>query len=175
MATSQFKKKYCKEVKEYFLRFIELRDDPKEGDKAERSGMVPIVIENGRAAVQNPPSTGYPTLTKFAIKIGVSPRTITNWRKEDAEFDEACEFAEAMFKDILEERALTSQWDSKTAMKILELRAAAKKDGVEEAGGVGGRKYSIDVVKHIPKDKQLELKEWEGEVTEDEGYKPQAD
>lgn len=175
MATSKFKKKYCKEVKEYFLRFIELRDDPDEGDKAERSSMVPIVIENGRAAVQNPPSTGYPTLTKFAIKIGVSPRTITNWRKEDEEFDEACEFAEAMFKDILEERALTSQWDSKTCMKILELRAAAKKDGIDESGGAIGRKFTIDITKHISKENELVIKEWDGEVDEDESYKPKSD
>lgn len=164
MATSKFKKKYCKEVKEYFLRFIELRDDPNEGDKAERSGMVPIVIENGRAAVQNPPSTGYPTLTKFAIKIGVSPRTITNWRKEDAEFDEACEFAEAMFKDILEERALTSQWDSKTAMKILELRAAAKREADEALGN-----HIQITFKNLTKP-TLELKEQEGITSEDTGY-----
>jgi hypothetical protein len=165
MATSKFKKKYCKEVKEYFLRFIELRDDPKEGDKAERSGMVPIVIENGRAAVQNPPSTGYPTLTKFAIKIGVSPRTITNWRKEDAEFDEACEFAEAMFKDILEERALTSQWDSKTAMKILELRANAKE--TEDSN------TAVKVIFDIKDDREGEritIKNWDGEVNEDHDY-----
>lgn len=165
MATSKFKKKYCKEVKEYFLRFIELRDDPNEGDKAERSGMVPIVIENGRAAVQNPPSTGYPTLTKFAIKIGVSPRTITNWRKEDAEFDEACEFAEAMFKDILEERALTSQWDSKTAMKILELRANAK--ATEDSN------TAVKVIFDIKDDREGEritIKKWDGEVNEDHDY-----
>lgn len=164
MATSKFKKKYCKEVKEYFLRFIELRDDPKEGDKAERSGMVPIVIENGKAAVQNPPATGYPTLTKFAIKIGVSPRTITNWRKEDEEFDEACEFAEAMFKDILEERALTSKWDSKTAMKILELRAAAKREADEELGN------HIEIKINNLTKPALVLNEQEGITDEDTGY-----
>lgn len=177
MAKPKYKKQYVEDLLTYFFKFIEMRDDPDEGDKADRQGF--LLMEPGVDGVYKrippKPSGGYPTLTKFAIKKGISPRTLTNWRKKYSEFDEACEFAEAVYKDILEERALTGRWDSKTCMKILELRAAAKKDGVEEAGGVGGRRYSIDVVKHIPKDKQLELKEWDGEVTEDEGYKPQAD
>jgi hypothetical protein len=95
----------------------------------------------------------------------VSPRTITNWRKEDAEFDEACEFAEAMFKDILEERALTSQWDSKTAMKILELRANAKE--TEDSN------TAVKVIFDIKDDREGEritIKNWDGEVNEDHDY-----
>ena len=165
MATSQFKKKYCKEVKEYFLRFIELRDDPKEGDKAERSGMVPIVIENGRAAVQNPPSTGYPTLTKFAIKIGVSPRTITNWRKEYEDFDEACEFADEIQDEVLNERALFEQVDGRVAMKIRELKANARK--IEDDGA--GRKITLVIESDGEAD--IPLQKWTGEVNEDTDYK----
>ena len=178
MAKPKYKKKYADDLLTYFFRFIEMRDDPDAADKAERQGyllMEASPVDDVYRTIPPKPSSGYPTLTKFAIKIGVTPRTITNWRKKYKEFDEACEFADAVQDDVLNERALTGKVDGKVAMKIRELKTAAKKDGIEEAGGVGGRRYSIDVVKHIPKDKQLELKEWDGEVKEDEGYKPQAD
>jgi len=35
------------------------------------------------------------SLTAFAGIIGVTPMTVTNWRKEHPEFDEACEVAKA--------------------------------------------------------------------------------
>lgn len=166
MADTKYRKKYCRQVVEYFLKFIELRDDPEESDKAERRGMVPVKIENGKAKVEKKPSTGYPTLTKFAIAIGVTPRTIRNWRNEHDEFDEACEFAEAIFNDVLDERSLTGKWDGKVAMKIRELRANAKKG---EDGIVGGG-LRIEIHKHISEEDKLELKEWEGDVVEDTEY-----
>lgn len=177
MAKTKYKKQFAEDLLRYFFKFIEMRDDPEEGDAAERRDL--LLMEPGVDGVYKTippkPASGYPTLTKFAIMKGVTIQTLINWRKKYKEFEEACAFADAIQDDILNERALTGKVDGRVAMKIRELKAAAKKDGVEEAGGVGGRRYSIDVVKHIPKDKQLELKEWEGEVTEDEGYKPQAD
>ena len=164
MADSKYRQKYCKRVKEYFLKFIELRDDPDEADKAKKKGMVAVVIENGTPVVQNPPSTGYPTLTKFAIKIGVSPRTLRNWRKEHEDFDEACEWAEEIFRDVMEERALTGKIDGRVAMKILELRAAAKKDEKEELGN-----HIRIEIKNLTSP-TLELKEQEGITSEDTGY-----
>ena len=165
MADTKYRKKYCRQVVEYFLKFIELRDDPEESDKAERRGMVPVKIENGKAKVENSPSTGYPTLTKFAISIGVTVRTIRNWRNEHDEFDEACEFAEAILNDVLDERSLTGKWDGKVAMKIRELRTNAKRD--EESGS--GARLIINF-NDDPNEKRIEIKEWTGEVNEDTGY-----
>lgn len=177
MAKPKYKKQYVEDLLTYFFKFIEMRDDPDEGDKAERQGF--LLKEPGVDGVYTrippKPSSGYPTLTKFAIKKGISPRTLTNWRKKYSDFDEACDFAEAVYKDILEERALTGKWDSKTCMKILELRAAAKKDGIDESGGAIGRKFTIDITKHISKENELVIKEWDGEVDEDESYKPKSD
>jgi hypothetical protein len=166
MAKPKYKKQYVEDLLTYFFKFIEMRDDPDEGDKAERQGF--LLMEPGVDGVYTrippKPSSGYPTLTKFAIKKGISPRTLTNWRKKYSDFDEACEFAEAMFKDILEERALTSKWDSKTAMKILELRAAAKREADEALGN-----HIQITFKNLTKP-TLELKEQEGITSEDTGY-----
>ena len=177
MAKTKYKKQFAEDLLRYFFKFIEMRDNPKDGDAAERSNLLLMEpdVDGVYKAIPPKPASGYPTLTKFAIMKGVTIQTLINWRKKYKEFEEACAFADAIQDDILNERALFGTVDGKVAMKIRELKAAAKKDGVEEAEGVGGRRYSIDVVNHIPKDKQLELKEWEGEVTEDEGDKPQAD
>lgn len=177
MARAKYRKKYAEELLTYFFKFIEMRDDPEDGDEAERRDL--LLMEPGVDGVFKTippkPASGYPTLTKFAIMKGVSPRTLTNWRQKYKEFDEACEFAEAVYKDILEERALTCKWDSKSCLKILELRAAAKKEGIDESGGAGGRRFTIDITRHVSKDSELKIEEWEGEVAEDESYKPKSD
>lgn len=166
MAKPKYKKQYVEDLLTYFFKFIEMRDDPDEGDKADRQGF--LLMEPGVDGVYTmippKPSSGYPTLTKFAIKKGISPRTLTNWRKKYSEFDEACEFAEAVYKDILEERALTGKWDSKTCMKILELRAAAKREADEALGN-----HIQITFKNLTKP-TLELKEQEGITSEDTGY-----
>lgn len=167
MAKPKYKKQYVEDLLTYFFKFIEMRDDPDEGDKADRQGF--LLMEPGVDGVYTrippKPSSGYPTLTKFAIKKGISPRTLTNWRKKYSEFDEACEFAEAVYKDILEERALTGKWDSKTCMKILELRANAK--ATEDSN------TAVKVIFDIKDDREGEritIKKWDGEVNEDHDY-----
>lgn len=168
MAKSLYRKKYCKEVKAYFFKFLDLRDDPVQDDKTERRGMVPIVIDGDEAQICVKPCTGYPTLTKFAAKIGVTTRTLRNWRAEFPEFDEACELCEDIFDDVLDERALFGAWDGRVAMKIRELKANAR-DNAARSGVTGGG-LKIEITRHIPDGGGIELKEWEGEVNEDTGY-----
>lgn len=166
MAKPKYRKKYADDVLTYFFKFIEMRDNPEAGDDAERRDL--LLLEPGvdgvYGAIPPKPATGYPTLTKFAIMKGISPRTLTNWRKKYPDFDEACEFAEAVYKDILEERALTGKWDSKSCLKILELRAAAKREADDELGS----RVQI-TFKNLTKP-ALELKEQEGITSEDTGY-----
>lgn len=166
MAATKYRKKYCTEVVKYFKRFIDMRDDPKEADAAERKGMTVIDLTEEKPKMLSPPCTGYPTLTKFALKIGVSPRTITNWRNEFPEFEEACDFAEEILSDVLDERALFEQWDSRTAMKIRELRQTAK---LKAGGALSGARVVFEI-KSDPEDKPIEVKTWEGEVNEDTDY-----
>lgn len=165
MAKTRYKKSYCDEIVAYFLKFIEMRDDPDEGDSAERHGMVHVTIENGKATKNEKPCSGYPTLTKFAIKIGVTPRTITNWRQKYPEFDEACEFADQIQDDILNERALFGDVDGRVAMKIRELKYNARRD---ESNGADRK---ITLVIESDGEDEIPLQKWTGEVNEDTGYK----
>lgn len=167
MANTKYKKKYAQELIDYFMRFIELRDDPKDDDRTDRKGMIPVVIdESGAVTVSRKPCAGYPTLTKFAIKKGVTPRTITNWRDKYPEFEEACEFVDAIQDDILNERALTGAVDGRVAMKIRELKAASKKDGDSFGGGV---KLTINIGDDDSEEK-ITVQKWTGPVNEDTDY-----
>ena len=165
MAKTRYKKSYCDEVVSYFLKFIEMRDEPDRGDEAERHGMVHVTIENGKATKNEKPCSGYPTLTKFAIKIGVTPRTITNWRQKYPEFDEACEFADQIQDDILSERALFGDVDGRVAMKIRELKVNARR---EESNGA---ERKITLVIESDGENEIPIQKWTGEVNEDTGYK----
>jgi hypothetical protein len=173
---TKYKNKYADELVEYFMRFLEMRDDPQLDDSAERHGMVTIEIgENGKAQKKNPPMSGYPSLIKFAIKIGVTPQTLNNWKDKHEEFAEACEFADAIQDEILNERALTGEVDGRVAMKIRELKIAARRNAeADEAAGFAS-KFGIEIMRHITSGSGLEVKEWCGEVVEDESYKPKAD
>lgn len=168
MAKTKYKPIYKKKLLDYFLKFIDLRDDPDLSDGANLHGMISLVISDEGAEKQTKPSTGYPTLTKFAIKIGVSPRTISNWRREFPDFDEACEFAEAIFDDVIDERALTGTVDGRVAMKIRELKQNAKQ--MEKGAQSGGVGLKIEVYPHDSSAPPLELREWDGDIVEDTDY-----
>lgn len=167
LAQTRYKKIYCSEIVEYFSRFLEMRDEPDENDAAERKGMVPVVIENGKASVQEKPCSGYPSMVKFAKKLGVTVRTLRNWRDKYPEFDEACEFADEIQDEVLNERALFEQVDGRVAMKIRELKANAQKNG-DGKGGSGSK-----LVINLNDDKgaeKIEIKKWVGEINEDTEY-----
>jgi transposase-like protein len=167
MAQTRYKREYCGKVVEYFSRFLEMRDSPVEDDLTERFGMVPVVIENGKASVQERPCSGYPSMVKFAKKLGVTPRTLRNWRDKYPEFDEACEFADEIQDEVLNERALFEQVDGRVAMKIRELKANAQKNG--DSKGSSGSKLVINLNDDKGAEK-IEIKKWVGEINEDTEY-----
>ena len=169
MAKSLYRAKYKKAVVDYFLKFIDLRDDPDKDDKTERQGMIPIDMTGDRPVVSIKPCSGYPTLTKFACKIGVTTRTIRNWRAEHIDFDEVCEFCEDLFDDIMDERALIGTVDGRVAMKIRELKAAARaaRDG---SGESGGGKLSVNITPDYISSDEIVINEIKGEVYEDTEY-----
>ena len=163
---TKYKNKYASELVEYFKRFIEMRDDPQLDDSAEMHGLVSIEIDgNGNAKRNQRPSSGYPSLVKFAIKIGVTPQTLTNWRKTYEDFDQACEFADAIQDEILNERALTGEVDGRVAMKIRELKVNARLKDASEVGAKVVIKLNDD-----PDEQKIEIKKWAGEVNEDTEY-----
>ena len=176
MPKTKYKSKYAEDLTNYFLKFIEMRDEPDREDEYKELGIMFLEGPDGVFEKIPPkPCSGYPTFTKFAIKIGVTPRTITNWREKYPAFAEACEFADAIQDDILNERALTGAVDGRVAMKIRELKLAAKRNKeADEATAIAG-KFGIEILKHISTESKLEVKEWDGEVVEDAGYLPKTD
>ena len=165
LAQTRYKKIYCTEIVEYFSRFLEMRDEPVKDDATERRGMIPVVIENGKASVQEKPCSGYPSMVKFAKKIGVTPRTLRNWRDKYPEFDEACEFADEIQDEVLNERALFEQVDGRVAMKIRELKLNNKRD--DESGG--GAKLVVNFGSDSNEQK-ITIQKYAGEIHEDTEY-----
>ena len=164
MAKSKYQPKYKRLVVDYFLKFIDLRDDPVKDDKTERQGMIPIDMTGEKPVLSIKPCSGYPTLTKFACKIGVTTRTLRNWRKENPDFDEACEYCEDLFDDIMDERALIGTVDGRVAMKIRELKAAARR--AQDDGSDGARV----IFEMKSEGERIEIKRWSGEINEDTDY-----
>jgi transposase-like protein len=107
---------------------------------------------------------GYPSMVRFAQSIGVTPRTLRNWRKDHKEFEEACDIADEIQDEVLNEMGLFGDADGRVAMKIRELKLNAKKIGDDVVGG--GFKIEI---KNFS-EQQIELKEYEETVNEDTGY-----
>lgn len=166
MAKSKYEERYADELVEYFTRFLELRDDPKDDDAAERQGMVVIDMANpGGAVVTRKPSSGYPSLVKFAIKLGVTPQTLNNWKKHKR-FAEAMEFADMIQDEVLNERALTGAVDGRVAMKIRELKANSRRMLENESGGAGLHM----TIKGEEQSDVISVKRWTGEVNEDTEY-----
>ena len=166
LAKSKYEKRYAEELVEYFTRFLELRDDPKEDDKAERQGMVVVDMANpGGAVVTRKPSAGYPSLVKFAIKLGVTPQTLNNWRKHK-EFAEAMEFADMIQDEVLNERALSGTVDGRVAMKIRELKVNSRRMLENESGGA-----SLQLsLKDEEDGKRIKIDQWKGDLNEDTDY-----
>lgn len=166
MPKSKYKKQYAEELVEYFKRFLEMRDDPDGNDAAERRGLLTVEMDEGDVKVLKTPCSGYPSLVKFAIKIGVTPQTLNNWRDKDEKFAEAMAFADMIQDEVLNERALTGSVDGRVAMKIRELKAASRKEAVSEGGGT---RLMINIGDDGSGDR-IEVKTWTGEVNEDTEY-----
>ncbi len=76
MAKSSYRSKYCEEVIAYFTDILKDRD--KEGKLK-----------------------SLPSYVGFARKIGVTVRTIENWRNKFEKFSEACEECDAILQETL--------------------------------------------------------------------------
>ncbi|MBE6584540.1 MAG: hypothetical protein E7649_06160 [Ruminococcaceae bacterium] len=159
----KYKNKYAAELVDYFSRFLEQRDDPGPTNVEGENGWFDPEYKGGDGGR---PARGYPTLTKFALSIGVHKNTLYNWAKDNEDFAEAMAFASAIQDDILDERALTGRFDGRVAMKIRELKLNAKR---ADGDGLGGG-LKIEIHKHFSENDGLVLGEWEGDVNEDTGY-----
>lgn len=92
-----YKKEYCEMIVDYFERTLSQR--------------------NARGVI-----LCIPSYRAFARTVGVTLRTIENWRKKYKSFGEACEECDEMMKDVISSDALTFRMHANFAKFILSSR-----------------------------------------------------
>lgn len=100
-AKTEYKKKYCREIVEYFC-----------------SG---CTERNSKGCLKSIPS-----YVGFARKIGVTSRTIENWRKKYENFGVACEECDAMLRETIIGDGLTFHMHANFAKFLLSARYGMK-------------------------------------------------
>jgi hypothetical protein len=81
-------------------------------------------------------AAGYPSFKGFAAKIGVTEKTLLEWKEKHEEFGEAYELAKDMQAHLLLQNGLNRQYDPGFARFLLEAchGVVAKTINVHEAG-----------------------------------------
>ena len=150
MAKTKYRRKYAQMLIDYFTKYLDMQELQSEAEKEQKKKKLP---------------KGYPTFTKFARSLGVTARTLRNWRDENPEFAEAMEFASEIQDDILDERGLIGIYDGRTAMKIRELKRNARDRSESNDGS--------KIVLEIKSDgsEAIALKKWEESVDEESDYR----
>jgi hypothetical protein len=117
----------CKNLRDYFTSYVGYwerkvkqieQDHPGEDMQAqsERIAALEVLVKEhaNRARL-----TGLPSLEKWASKIGVTPSTVSRWRKEYPEFDEVCRDCLAIQTDILRDGGLGGVYSSRVAVFLI--------------------------------------------------------
>lgn len=97
MRKTDYREKYCKEILTYFERALEDRHP---------NGIV----------------KKYPSFVGFARQIGVTVRTVENWRKAHPRFDEACEMCAELTIEALIDNGLSFKAHASFAKFLLSSR-----------------------------------------------------
>ena len=95
MGKSKYKAKYAKEIVEYFTAYATLPQEKKR-------------------------RRGVPQFSKFARQIGVTLRTLENWRLANDKFAEACEECEAIQREMLVDGGLEEEYNPRFAIFLIE-------------------------------------------------------
>lgn len=95
MGKSKYRAKYAKEIVEYFEGYALLSEQKKR-------------------------HRGVPQFSKFARRIGVTLRTLENWRLKYGKFDDACAECEAIQHEMLVDGGLEEEYNPRFAIFLLE-------------------------------------------------------
>lgn len=104
LGKSKYRAKYAKEIVAYFVGYASLSEEKKR-------------------------HRGVPQFSKFARKIGVTLRTLENWRLSFDKFNEACLECEAIQREMLVDGGLEEEYNPRFAIFLIEQRD--KKGGAE--------------------------------------------
>ena len=121
-----YKKRYAKEMCEYFARYVLDEDYDEEH-----------VGHDGKPYRRH---KGLPTFSKYAKKVGVTAHTLGRWAAEEdkPEFAEAYERCREMQKDILIDKGLDGSYNSKIVSLLLGsvYGLSDSKNGEEDGGNI---------------------------------------
>ena len=145
-----YKKSLCDNVRRYFYSFVgywERRADaieekyPGEDEKsvAARTAAYKLLC-NEMAARER--LRGVPSLKKWAKKMHVDPSTVSRWRKEHEEFDEACRDCTEVQDDILRDGGLGGLYSARVVTFLLEMSERRARES--ELGSSGMRFEDFD-------------------------------
>lgn len=95
MGKSKYKAKYAKDIVAYFEGYAALSEEKKR-------------------------HRGVPQFSKFARKVGVTLRTLENWRLVYDKFDEACLECEAIQHEMLVDGGLEEEYNPRFAIFLIE-------------------------------------------------------
>lgn len=107
-----------------------------------RKGYTPDMPARLYAFFRDYSEGGAPSLTKFAIRIGVTLEELESWREAE-EFDRACRECSEIRRDYLIDAALTKRHDSSLTKFLL---ASEFGMGEEDRTGDGRLEVTLEVL-----------------------------
>ena len=119
----------CKSVRDYFASYVgywerQARKIEKEHageDMQSQMNRIAAFEVLAKEQANRDRLTGLPSLEKWARKVGVTPSTVSRWRREYAEFDEACRDCQAIQTDILRDGGLGGIYSSRVVTFLLKM------------------------------------------------------
>lgn len=106
----------------------------------------------------------YPSVTLFAVRIGVTRAAIYNWAKEHPEMNEALEEVKIIDKEIVKIGGLTGKLDGKLAGTILKMQSDRE---MKEKGLDNIPELNIKVTDYTRAVVDEDIPEYDGDVVED--------
>jgi hypothetical protein len=76
-----------------------------------------------------------PTLTGFAKKVGVTTRTLANWKDKHEAFEEAYQYSMAIAADMIQQFSINNVWSPSMSVFLLKSNHGLQDKTVIEHGG----------------------------------------
>jgi hypothetical protein len=121
--------KLCDSVRKYFASYIgfwerKMQEIEKQCPRGDAESVAARNVAFSRLLDEKTISAklrGVPSLEKWAKLVHVNPSTVSRWRKEYPEFDEACRDCMAIQTDILRDGGLGGLYSSRVATFLIKM------------------------------------------------------
>lgn len=129
MQQKQYNSSMCNSVRNYFKSFIgywdrriaEIEKQYPGDDVQMQHERIAAFERIGAEMSARARLRGLPSLEKWAKNVNVNPSTVSRWRNEYPEFDEACRDCQAIQNDILRDGGLGGIYASRVATFLIKM------------------------------------------------------